>query len=124
MLKITKNALPGVIFLVLTIIANPLAAQTVPTRETNQTTPTNTPNYGCINGYNDGTYRGDRAITRYEFAAGLNACLNQINQQLENNPSNQANREDFVEMKNQLNRYREELQDINNQLNELESGAK
>ncbi|WP_044208695.1 iron uptake porin [Coleofasciculus chthonoplastes] len=34
--------------------------------------------YGCIAGYPDGTYRGNRALTRYEFAAGLNACLQQI----------------------------------------------
>jgi hypothetical protein len=34
--------------------------------------------YGCIAGYPDGTYRGSRAMTRYEFAAGLNACLQQI----------------------------------------------
>jgi S-layer homology domain len=31
--------------------------------------------YGCIAGYPDRTYRGDRALTRYEFAAGMNACL-------------------------------------------------
>jgi hypothetical protein len=37
-----------------------------------------TERYGCIAGYPDGTYRGDRALTRYEFAAGLNACLDQI----------------------------------------------
>jgi Carbohydrate-selective porin, OprB family/S-layer homology domain len=34
--------------------------------------------YGCIAGYPDGTYRGNRALTRYEFAAGLNACLNRV----------------------------------------------
>ena len=34
--------------------------------------------YGCIAGYPNGTYRGNRALTRYEFAAGLNACLRQI----------------------------------------------
>ena len=34
--------------------------------------------YGCIAGYPDGTFRGSRATTRYEFAAGLNACLDQI----------------------------------------------
>lgn len=34
--------------------------------------------YGCIAGYPDGTYRGNRALTRYEFAAGLNACLDRI----------------------------------------------
>ncbi|MEQ9000936.1 MAG: iron uptake porin [Coleofasciculus sp. B1-GNL1-01] len=34
--------------------------------------------YGCIAGYPDGTFRGNRAMTRYEFAAGLNACMQQI----------------------------------------------
>ena len=34
--------------------------------------------YACIAGYPDSTYRGDRAMTRYEFAAGLNACLDRI----------------------------------------------
>ncbi|MEW5860313.1 MAG: iron uptake porin, partial [Cyanobacteriota bacterium] len=29
--------------------------------------------YGCIAGYPDGTFRGNRALSRYEFAAGLNA---------------------------------------------------
>ena len=32
-------------------------------------------NYGCIAGYPDGTFQGNRTLTRYEFAAGLNACL-------------------------------------------------
>ncbi|MDV2996620.1 MAG: hypothetical protein N4J56_006274 [Chroococcidiopsis sp. SAG 2025] len=36
--------------------------------------------YGCITGYPDGTYRGNRALTRYEFAAGLNACLDRVNE--------------------------------------------
>ncbi|PSB63995.1 porin [Chroococcidiopsis cubana SAG 39.79] len=36
--------------------------------------------YGCIAGYPDGTYRGNRALTRYEFAAGLNACLDRVNE--------------------------------------------
>jgi hypothetical protein len=32
-------------------------------------------NYGCIQGYPDRTFRGQRSLTRFEFAAGLNACL-------------------------------------------------
>lgn len=36
--------------------------------------------YGCIVGYPDRTYRGNQAITRYEFAAGLNACLERIDE--------------------------------------------
>ncbi|MEM8809867.1 MAG: iron uptake porin [Cyanobacteria bacterium P01_G01_bin.38] len=34
--------------------------------------------YGCIEGYPDRTFRGNRAMSRYEFAAGLNACLDVI----------------------------------------------
>ena len=34
--------------------------------------------YGCIAGYPDRTFRGNRALSRYEFAAGLNACMQQI----------------------------------------------
>ncbi|MBW4471529.1 MAG: iron uptake porin [Stenomitos rutilans HA7619-LM2] len=36
--------------------------------------------YGCLSGSSDGTYRGNLTLSRYEFASGLNACLNQINQ--------------------------------------------
>ncbi len=34
--------------------------------------------YGCLEGYPDRTYRGNRPLTRYEFAAGLNACLDVV----------------------------------------------
>lgn len=34
--------------------------------------------YSCLAGYPDQNYRGNQPINRYEFAAGLNACLNQI----------------------------------------------
>ena len=35
-------------------------------------------NYGCIQGYPDRTFRGQRSMTRFEFAAGLNSCLDVI----------------------------------------------
>lgn len=34
--------------------------------------------YGCLQGYPDSTFRGQRSLTRFEFAAGLNACLDVI----------------------------------------------
>ncbi|ELS00210.1 iron uptake porin [Gloeocapsa sp. PCC 73106] len=34
--------------------------------------------YGCIAGYPDQTFGGNRVLTRYEFAAGLNSCLNSL----------------------------------------------
>ena len=36
--------------------------------------------YGCVAGYPDGTYRGNRSMTRYEFAALLNGCLDRMTQ--------------------------------------------
>ena len=34
--------------------------------------------YGCVAGYPNGTYRGGQAMTRYEAAALLNACLDRV----------------------------------------------
>jgi hypothetical protein len=34
--------------------------------------------YGCVAGYPDSTYRGGRAMTRFEAAALLNACLDRV----------------------------------------------
>ena len=36
--------------------------------------------YGCVAGYPDGNYHGQRAMTRYEAAALLNACLDRISE--------------------------------------------
>jgi hypothetical protein len=43
--------------------------------------------YGCIAGSPDGRFYGDRALTRYEFAAALNQCLRQIEDLISNNPT-------------------------------------
>ena len=34
--------------------------------------------YGCVAGYSNGTYRGNTAMTRFEAAALLNACLDRV----------------------------------------------
>ncbi|VEP18354.1 Porin type major outer membrane protein [Hyella patelloides LEGE 07179] len=34
--------------------------------------------YGCITGFPNNTYRGNQVVSRYEFAAGLNSCLNTL----------------------------------------------
>ena len=39
--------------------------------------------YGCLLGYRDGTYRGNPAMTRYEFAASLDECMNVIQRLIE-----------------------------------------
>jgi len=50
--------------------------------------------YGCIAGYPDGTFRGNRALTRYEFAAGLNACLDRVNELIAAATSDKVRKED------------------------------
>lgn len=66
---------------------------------------------GCLSGYLNGTYQGERSLTRNEFAAGLNACLDQINQVL-NTKADLATRADFEAL---IKRQRQ----LNNQLQEL-----
>ena len=39
--------------------------------------------YGCVTGFPDGTFRGDRALGRYEFAAGLSACLDWLTERID-----------------------------------------
>ena len=40
--------------------------------------------YGCISGFPDRTYRGEKTISRSEFVVGLNNCLNRIENILTN----------------------------------------
>ncbi len=46
-----------------------------------------TERYGCISGYSDRTFRGEQPISRSEFAAGLNSCLNKIESLISNSDS-------------------------------------
>ena len=47
--------------------------------------------YGCLNGYPNRTYLGNRVLTRAEFVAGLNACLNQIESAYQTAPQTDIN---------------------------------
>ncbi len=42
------------------------------------------------------TLRGDRALTRYEFAAGLNACMDHINELLAAGTADLMKKEDLT----------------------------
>jgi hypothetical protein len=76
--------------------------------------------YGCISGYPNSTYRGNRTLTRYEFAAGLNACLNQINTLIANNTTNLVNREDLTTLQRLQEEFSEELIALRGKLDNLE----
>ncbi len=78
-----------------------------------------TPQPGCLQGYPNGTYQGKRPVTRNEFAAGLNGCLNQVNQLVPINKADLATREDFqvlIERQIELNR---QLQKLNERVGNL-----
>ncbi|MGC1248137.1 MAG: S-layer homology domain-containing protein, partial [Spirulinaceae cyanobacterium] len=38
--------------------------------------------YGCIVGYPDGTFKGQRNITRYEFAAAVSRCMEWVEENI------------------------------------------
>ncbi|MFN8973916.1 MAG: iron uptake porin, partial [Pseudanabaena sp.] len=52
--------------------------------------------YGCIAGYPDRTFRGNQATSRYEFAAGLNACLDKINEIISAGLADKVGKEDLA----------------------------
>jgi hypothetical protein len=77
--------------------------------------------YGCIAGYPDGTYRGNRAMTRYEFAAGLNACLERVNEMIASNTSNLAKKEDLIALQKLQEEFAAELATLRGRVDALES---
>lgn len=52
--------------------------------------------YGCLSGYPDGTFRGQQALTRNEFAAGLEACMNRMDALIQDRTANLVTREDLA----------------------------
>ncbi|MEG3437758.1 iron uptake porin [Pannus brasiliensis CCIBt3594] len=77
--------------------------------------------YGCIVGYPDRTFRGDRALTRWEFAAGLNACLNTIERLLQENVA--IVREDIDALNRLAEEFAAELAALGARLDNLEQRA-
>ncbi|MBH8566828.1 iron uptake porin [Nostoc sp. CENA67] len=77
--------------------------------------------YGCIAGYPNGTYRGDRAMTRYEFAAGLNACLERINELIGTSTNNLVKKEDLATLQKLQEEFSAELATLRGRVDALES---
>ena len=75
--------------------------------------------YGCISGFPNQTYRGNQPLSRYEFAAGLNSCLNQIERLI---ASGAADSSPDIETITRLNQeFEAELATLNGRLDEVES---
>jgi hypothetical protein len=74
--------------------------------------------YGCIIGYPDRTYRGNRALTRWEFAAGLNACMNTMERLIQENVA--VLKEDIETLKRLAREFEAELAALGGRIDNLE----
>lgn len=79
--------------------------------------------YGCIAGYPDGTYRGNRSLTRYEFAAGVNACLDRINELIAAATADTVRREDLATLQRLQEEFSAELATLRGRVDSLEAQA-
>ncbi len=77
--------------------------------------------YGCIAGYPDGTYRGNRALTRYEFAAGLNACLDQVTKLISSSTSTFVTKDDLAVLQKLQEEFSAELATLRGKVDALEA---
>ncbi|MEB3226559.1 MAG: iron uptake porin [Synechococcus sp.] len=75
--------------------------------------------YGCVVGYPDQTFRGDRPLSRYEFAAGLNACLNALEQRMQANNADVSS-SDLASLKRLTNEFQAELATLGTRVDDLE----
>ncbi|MBW4580590.1 MAG: iron uptake porin [Tildeniella nuda ZEHNDER 1965/U140] len=79
--------------------------------------------YGCIVGYPDKTYRGNRALTRYEFAAGLNACMDRINELIAAGTADLVKKEDLLALQKLQEEFAAELATLRGRVGALEARA-
>ncbi len=77
--------------------------------------------YGCIAGYPDRTYRGNRALTRYEFAAGLNACLDRVNELIAAGTADLVKKEDLAALQKMQEQFSAELATLRGRVDGLET---
>ena len=76
--------------------------------------------YGCIVGYPDKTYRGNRALSRYEFAAGLNACMNRLSELLASSTADLVRKEDLATVQKLQEQFAAELASLRGRVDALE----
>ena len=76
-------------------------------------------NYRCLAGYDDDTFRGNRNLTRYEFAAALNRCLERVETLITNN-LNLATEEDLASIQRLIEEFDAELAIVKNKVTDQE----
>lgn len=79
--------------------------------------------YDVIEGYPDYTFKGNRAATRYELAAALNALTKAIGRDMARLSSEKANKSDLATLARLQEEFRTELAALNTRTSALESRA-
>lgn len=74
--------------------------------------------YGCISGFPNQTFRGNQPLSRYEFAAGLNSCLNQIERLIASTETVDA--QDLETMYQLSKEFAVELEALEGRINKIE----
>lgn len=77
--------------------------------------------YGCIAGYPDSTFRGKQATSRYEFAAGLNACLDKINEIISAGLADKVSKEDLATLQKLQEEFAAELATLRGRVDALDA---
>ncbi len=80
--------------------------------------------YGCIEGYPSKKYLGNRPLSRYEFAAGLNACLDKVGEQIAAATSNLATKDDLATVQRLQEEFKTELATLKGCTDVLEAKTK
>lgn len=77
--------------------------------------------YGVIAGYADGRFKGDRSLTRYEFAAGLQAALDRVNQLVADGLTEQVKKADLETLQKLQAEFAPELATLTGRIDNLEA---
>ncbi|NEO85042.1 MAG: iron uptake porin [Spirulina sp. SIO3F2] len=77
--------------------------------------------YDCLKGYPNGTFRGNRALSRYEFAAGLNACMQQIERLIAETTADFVTRDDLETLRRLMQDFEAELAALGARVDALDS---
>ena len=77
--------------------------------------------YGCIVGYPNQTYRGNQTLTRYEFAAGLNACLERVNELIAASTAALVRKEDLEALRKLQEEFATEFATLRGRVETLET---
>ncbi|MEQ9553625.1 MAG: iron uptake porin [Coleofasciculus sp. G3-WIS-01] len=79
--------------------------------------------YRCLRGSTDQTFEGNRALTRYEFAATLNLCLTRMEGLIADANANRINQEDLATLQRLQADFATELETVITELDILDAAV-